>query len=77
MDKLIDCRAVIAGGAIRDLLLGADSRVKDLDIFVLGPGESTIQNLTKHSVSRPVGGMLMIHPRLTRTVPSGGGQSLG
>ena len=44
--KLIDCRAAIAGGAIRDLLLGAESRVKDLDIFVLGPGESTIQNLT-------------------------------
>jgi hypothetical protein len=33
---LIDCRAVIAGGAIRDLLFGAESRVKDLDIFVLG-----------------------------------------
>jgi len=46
-DKLIDCRAVIAGGAIRDLLLGAEDRVKDLDIFVLGPGDSTIQNLTK------------------------------
>jgi hypothetical protein len=45
-DKLIDCRAVIAGGAIRDLLLGAETRVKDLDIFVLGPGESTIQNLS-------------------------------
>jgi hypothetical protein len=45
--KLLDCRAVIAGGAIRDLLLGAESRVKDLDIFVLKPGESTIQNLTE------------------------------
>ena len=46
-EKLIDCRAVIAGGAIRDLLLGAESIVKDLDIFVLGPGESTIQNLSE------------------------------
>jgi len=46
-DKLIDCRAVIAGGAIRDLLLGVESRVKDLDIFVLGAGESTIQNLSE------------------------------
>jgi hypothetical protein len=46
-DKLIDCHAVIAGGAIRDLLLAAETRVKDLDIFVLGPGESTIQNLTE------------------------------
>ena len=45
--KLIDCHAVIAGGAIRDLLLGAESRAKDLDIFVLGPGENTIQNLTE------------------------------
>ena len=45
-DKLIDCRAVIAGGAIRDLLLGAENRVKDLDIFILGPAENTIQNLT-------------------------------
>jgi hypothetical protein len=46
-EKLIDCRVVMAGGAIRDLLLGAESRVKDLDIFILGPGESTIQKLTE------------------------------
>jgi hypothetical protein len=46
-DKIFDSSAVIAGGAIRDLLLGAEDRVKDLDIFVLWPGESTIQNLTK------------------------------
>jgi len=46
-ERLVECRAVIAGGAIRDLLLGAEGRVKDLDIFVLGPGESTIQNLTE------------------------------
>jgi hypothetical protein len=46
-ESIIDSHAVIAGGAIRDLLLGAEDRVKDLDIFVLGPGESTIQNLTK------------------------------
>jgi hypothetical protein len=46
-EKLTDCRAVIAGGAIRDLLLGAASGVKDLDIFVLGPSEITIQNLTE------------------------------
>jgi hypothetical protein len=46
-DKLTDCRAVIAGGAIRDLLLGAESSVKDLDIFVLGPSENTLQNLTE------------------------------
>jgi hypothetical protein len=45
--KLIDCRAVIAGGAVRDLLLGAESRVKDLDIFVLGPDEKTLQSLTE------------------------------
>ena len=45
--KLVDCRPVIGGGAIRDLLLGAESRVKDLDIFVLGSNESTIQNLTE------------------------------
>ena len=46
-ESIIDSHAVIAGGAIRDLLLGAEDRVKDLDIFVLGPGESTIQNLTE------------------------------
>jgi len=46
-DKLTDCSAVIAGGAIRDLLLGAESVVKDLDIFVLGPGEKTLQSLTE------------------------------
>ena len=45
--KLTDCRAVIAGGAIRDLLLGAESSVKDFDIFVLRPGENTLQNLTE------------------------------
>src|SRR5947209_6739611 len=46
-DKLTDCRAVIAGGAIRDLLLGAVSSVRDLDIVVLGPSGSTVQNLTE------------------------------
>jgi hypothetical protein len=46
-ESIIDSHAVIAGGAIRDLLLGAEDRVKDLDIFVLGPGESTIRNLTQ------------------------------
>jgi hypothetical protein len=46
-DELTDCRAVIAGGAIRDLLLGAESSVKDLDIFVLVPSANTLKNLIK------------------------------
>ena len=53
-EKLTDCRAVIAGGAIRDLLLGAEAVVKDLDIFVLGPGDKALQNLIE-SFGEPPG----------------------
>ena len=41
----LDCSAVIAGGAIRDLLL-AEEPVKDLDIFVLDPSVRDLGKLT-------------------------------
>jgi hypothetical protein len=41
----LDCSAVTAGGAIRDLLL-AEEPVKDLDIFVLGPSVRDLGKLT-------------------------------
>jgi hypothetical protein len=53
-NQIIDCRAVIAGGAIRDLLLGAENSVKDLDIFVLGAGQNTIKNLTASFGEPPI-----------------------
>jgi hypothetical protein len=41
----LDCSAVIARGAIRDLLL-AEEPVKDLDIFVLDPSVRDLGKLT-------------------------------
>jgi hypothetical protein len=41
----LDCSAVIAGGAIRDLLL-AEGPVKDLDTFVLDPSVRNLGKLT-------------------------------
>jgi len=75
--KLVDCRPVIGGGAIRDLLLGAESRVKDLDIFVLGSNESTIQNLTETFGEPPCRRYVDDSPETMRAGLSGVGQSLG
>ena len=41
----LDCSAVIAGGAIRDLLL-PEAPVKDLDIFELDPSVGDLGKLT-------------------------------
>jgi hypothetical protein len=46
-DKLTDCSAVIAVVRFEICCFRAESVVKDLDVFVLGPGEETLEKLTE------------------------------